>query len=181
MCGYLANPKYDYYCTHCFPHVFPDDPRVAGIQRKTKEIQWVNAILQLPVAAAHDWVWDKPLYVDFHGGCCATKRRIDLRTLVGSVMVAIEIDEDMHKRHAADDEDSRYSDLHMAFSGRFSFLRINSDSYKDNGVKQNPSFALRLAAVDKKLSEIMQAAANMPEDDISPLVQVHHIFYDELD
>jgi hypothetical protein len=30
-----------------------------------------------------EWMYDKPFYVDFHGGCCATKRRIDLRVLLG--------------------------------------------------------------------------------------------------
>ena len=93
--------KYDGYCTHCFSNLFPNDPRTAEIRTKTHEIKWVNALLlNFPDL---DWVWDQPIYVDFSGGCCATKRRIDLRVLVDHNVLywlCIEIDENQHKSYA---------------------------------------------------------------------------------
>ena len=40
---------------------------------------------------------DKPFYVDLHGGCCATKRRIDLRKRINNTLLCIEVDEDQHQ------------------------------------------------------------------------------------
>ena len=42
---------------------------------------------------------DKPFYVDLEGGCCASKRRIDLRKLIGNTMLCIEVDENQHKKN----------------------------------------------------------------------------------
>ena len=39
------------------------------------------------------------MYVDLDGGCCATKRRIDLRKLINNTMLCIEIDEEQHKHY----------------------------------------------------------------------------------
>jgi hypothetical protein len=100
----------------------------------------VNALLEADDLAEYTWTWDKPLYVDFHGGCCATKRRIDLWTVVDGTLVAIEIDERQHKDRAPGYEDARYNDLFMDFSGRYVFLRINPDGYRRKGKKLNPPF-----------------------------------------
>jgi hypothetical protein len=106
------------HCTHCFRNLFPNDPRTAAIQTNSKEIKWVNTLLQSPVLAGSEWRWDKPFYVSFAGGCCNTKRRIDLWTIVGNVLVAVEIDEFQHKDRAVDYEETRYNDLAMDFTGR---------------------------------------------------------------
>ena len=36
---------------------------------------------------------DKSFDVDLEGGCCATKRRVDIRKLIGNTMLCIEVDE----------------------------------------------------------------------------------------
>ena len=177
QCGHKGNSKYDKYCTHCFANVFPNDPRTPLIRKNSKEIKWVSALLQSPILEGQDWTWDKAFHVDFMGGCCATKRRIDLWALVDDTIFAIEIDENQHKDRAPDYEESRYNDLFMHFSGRYIFLRINPDPYKVDGVKQDPSFEDRMAAVEDKLAELLADMDEMAED--AELVTVHHLFYDE--
>jgi hypothetical protein len=117
-CGHLGNPKYDKYCTHCFRNLFPEDPRTAAIRTNSKEIKWVNVLLQSPMLGGFDWRHDKPFFVSFAGGCCDTKRRVDLWTIVGNVLLAIEIDEFEHKYRAADYKETRYNDLAMDFTAR---------------------------------------------------------------
>lgn len=184
MCGHLGNPKYDGFCTHCFPQVHPEDPRVRQIRTKSKELQWVNAILEcadLELPDGCEWVHDKPFYVDFLGECCPAKRRIDLHVIIGNTIVAIEIDENQHKAYAASYEDDRYNDLFVTFSGRYVFLRINPDAFKNaSGERVDPPFDERFPAVVQQLQRIIWAAANDSDfDEHAPLVSVQHVFYDE--
>lgn len=178
MCGRRGNPKYDGHCVHCFANLFPGDPRVAQIRTKSKEIKWVNAIMESPEIPDFDWIWDKPIYVDFHGGCCDTKRRIDLRTMVDATILAIEIDEFEHKRYPANDEEARYNNLFLDFSGRYVFLRINPDEFVESasGNIVDPPFEERLAAVCKKINDIVLKIKRGDGDD---LVTVHHMFYSQ--
>lgn len=143
---------------------------------KSKETQWVNGILQSEVAAGCEWTWDKPLYVTYDGGCCNSKRRIDLWTLVGNVVMAIEIDENQHKYYKTDYELNRYQDLVMDFCGRFVFLRINPDSYLQKGVRRNPAFEIRLPLVEKRIEELLTTLGDFNDSD--DMVQIHHMFYD---
>ena len=170
--------KYDGYCTHCFSNLFPNDPRTAEIRTKTHEIKWVNAlILSFPDL---DWVWDQPIYVDFSGGCCATKRRIDLRVLLENQVLywlCIEIDENQHKKYADTDnyEISRYNDLFVDFSGHYIFVRINPDPYWANQERVDPPFEERLNIVCNKIHSVLEKG---PVD--QDLIEIHHLFYDEL-
>jgi len=144
----------------------------------------VNGILQSEIAVGYDWIWDKPLYVTYNGGCCDSKRRIDLWTIIGNVIVAIEIDENQHKYYKPDHEQNRYNDLVMDFTGRFVFLRINPDPFwGPNHTKLDPPFQERLTSVQSKLTDIFQylqesAAEAHKTDD---LVTVHHMFYDAVE
>ena len=93
------------------------------IKKKSKEIRVV-----VYVTAKHGkikWISDKPFYVDFQGGCCDTKRRCDLRTLVDGTLLVIEVDEYQHNRAAYANDDARYDDLFMDFSGKYIFIRFN--------------------------------------------------------
>ena len=178
-CGHRANAKFDKFCTFCFANLFPNDPRTATIHSKSKEIKWVNALLQSAVLADHEWTWDKPFYASLSGGCCDTKRRIDLWAIIEGYIVAIEIDENQHKYRELNYEEMRYNDLVMDFTGRYVFLRINPDPYKVAGVKHDPSFEERLASVEEKLAEILTDIASGSEDDSRKMVDVLHMFYDE--
>ena len=178
-CGHLGNPNYDGYCTHCFGNLFKDDPRTANIHKKSKETKWVNEILtQIPLPG---WTWDKPIYVDFSGGRCSTKRRTDLRLLVehpvkGLFWLCTEIDENQHKYYAADYECERYNDLFLDFSGRYVFLRVNPDPFRFKGQKVDPSFKERFAVVKSATASTLESG---PLED--NLVEVHRLFYDAFD
>jgi hypothetical protein len=164
------------YCTHCFGNLFKDDPRTSQIRTKTKETKWVNEILShLP---GLNWVWDKPIYVDFVGGCCSTKRRIDLRLLVehpqkGLFWLCIEIDENQHKPYAAGYEEGRYNDLFTDFSGRYVFLRVNPDAFRQNGKRVNPPFEERVQEVMGRIRYYLDEGPTSED-----LVQVDHFYYD---
>lgn len=164
------------YCTHCFANLFKDDPRVSQMHKKTKETQWVNYIVtHLPLEG---WVWDRSIYVDFSGGCCATKRRIDLRIMIdhpdkGLFWLGIEIDEHEHKSYAADYEESRYNDLFMDWSGRYVFVRINPDPYRDSeGKRHDPPFEERASQALDLITDIIDKGPSGGD-----LVVVHHLFY----
>jgi hypothetical protein len=167
------------HCVHCFANLFPDDPRTAAIRSNSKEIKWVNALLQSPVLAGLDWVWDKPFYVSFAGGCCNTKRRIDLWVIIGNVLFAIEIDEFQHKDRAVDYEETRYNDLAMDFTGRQIFLRVNPDGFKRLGARLDPPFEERFPIVEAKVAELLEGTIAQEQDESDALVQVHHLFYDD--
>ena len=139
---------------------------------------WVNALLQSETLATYDWVWDKPFYVSFDGGCCNTKRRVDLWCIIGNVLFAIEIDENQHKDRAENYEETRYNDLAMDFTGRQIFLRINPDSFVVDGVKQDPSFEERLNIVEQKIAELLELIDVEQHEDSFQFIQVHHLFYD---
>lgn len=169
------------YCTHCFRNLFKDDPRVAQIRSKSKENLWVNKILGTiqPPDNASEWVWDKKIWVDFHGGCCESKRRIDLRLLVqhktkGLFWLCIEIDEHQHKSYAAGYEIARYNDLFMDFSGRYVFLRVNPDPFRCGGKHTDIPFEERFEQVHKAILQFLESGPLTEEQ----LVEVYHYFYD---
>eukprot|EP00879_Flechtneria_rotunda_P011742 GHRR01012263.1.p1 GENE.GHRR01012263.1~~GHRR01012263.1.p1 ORF type:complete len:185 (+),score=10.74 GHRR01012263.1:879-1433(+) len=93
QCGHIGNLKYNRQYALCFANLFPSDPRIAAIRSKSKEVMWVNALLQSIALGNHECHWDKPFYMDLFEGCCATKRCIDLWAVVGNTIIAIEIDE----------------------------------------------------------------------------------------
>jgi hypothetical protein len=146
-CPTWGNKKYNGYCTHCFANLFPNHPKTTQIRQKSKELQVVNYI----TTVYKEFIHDKPFYTDLEGGCCSTKRRIDLRKLIGNTMLCIEIDENQHKYYIHIDEKVRYDDLFMDFSGKYVFIRYNPDTYKENGVRKNPHFETRM----KKLKDLI--------------------------
>ena len=70
------------------------------------------------------------------GGCCATKRRIDLRKIINNTLLCIEVDEEQHKSYVKHDESNRYNDLFMDISGKYIFIRYNPDKFADKDKKQ---------------------------------------------
>ena len=122
-CKTIGNRKLNGYCSHCFVNLFPDDPRALTVKRKSKEIQVMTYIY---IYSKYDgFKNDKPFYVDLEGGCCETKRRIDLRKLIGNTMLCIEVGENQHKRYIKENERNRYDDLFIDFSGKYIFIRYN--------------------------------------------------------
>ena len=72
------------------------------------------------------FVHDRPLYT---GNCdCSHRRRIDHRKLIDNTILAIETDEFGHKGYDKKDEEIRYDDLYMIYSGKWIFIRFNPDN-----------------------------------------------------
>ena len=91
----------DRFCTHCFAHLFPDELRTLTIRKKSKELQVVAHI----ASTYGGFVHEKLLHIDLQGGCCSTKRRIDVRRLINNTMLCIEGDEEQHKSYIKQDEE----------------------------------------------------------------------------
>ena len=70
------------------------------------------------------------------------------------------------------------SELIMDFTGRFVFLRINPDPFKEHGQRRDPPFEQRLKEAESTLTNILEQVEDCDEDDTQDLVQVSHLFYD---
>jgi len=161
--------KYDGYCATCFQHLFPNDPLTFQIRSKTKEIEvrdFINTIFE-------GFVHDKPLYT---GNCdCTHRRRIDHRKLIGNTMLATETDENQHIYYDKKDEEARYNDLNMIYSGKWIFIRFNPDKYKDkNGKSKNPMLSTRLPILQKEIEKQIKRI----ENDENKELEIIHLYYD---
>jgi hypothetical protein len=173
-CRTRGNRKLNGFCSHCFANMFPSDPKTLSIRTKSKELKVVSHISQ----KFDGFINDKPLYVDLQGGCCATKRRIDLRKLIGNTMLCIEVDEDQHKSYIKKDDEIRYNDLYMDWSGKFLFIRYNPDKFKDKYNKtKNPFFDTRMDVLEACINKHVE---RINKDENNDLIEIHHIFYDEV-
>ena len=172
-CRTKGNRKLNGYCSHCFVNLFPDDPRALAVGKKSKELQ----VMTHTFSKYSGFKNDKPFYVDLEGGCCETKRRIDLRKLIGNTMLCIEVDENQHKYYIKEKEIERYNDLFMDFSGKYIFIRYNPDKYIDKlGKSKNPMFETRMEILEKSINKHIKRIENGENHD---LVEIHHLLYDE--
>jgi hypothetical protein len=169
-CKMYGNVKYKYYCTHCFTNMFPSDPLVLQVHKKSKE----NYVRDFLNEYFDGFVHDHPLWI---GECdCSHRRRIDHRKLIGNTLLCIETDEKQHKRYDVEDEKIRYDDLYMVHGGKFIFIRFNPDSYTNNfNDRVNPNIKHRM---DDLMTEIEKHIERINNDDNSELLEVHYLFYD---
>ena len=166
----FCNPKYKGYCTQCFSRNFPTDPLTYMIRSKTKEIAVRNFINDNFENFQHD----KTL---FTAHCdCSIRRRIDHRKLIGNTLLVIETDENQHKSYDKMDEETRYDDLYMAFSGKWVYIRFNPDKYKaNNGKNKNPNIATRLFTLKDEINKQINRIEN---DENNDLVERIYLYYD---
>ena len=170
LCETSGNPKYNGYCTHCFIHLFPNDPLAKEVHQKSKEIVVKNYINE----NFQGFIHDKPIWT---GNCeCTHRRRIDHRKLIGNTLLCIETDENQHKYYKENDEKIRYDDVMMIHGGKFIFIRFNPDKYKENNKEKNPLMKTRLAALSKEIEKQIDRIAN--EKNIE-LVEVITMYYDK--
>ncbi len=109
---------------------------------------------------------------------------MDMWTLCGNTVVAVEIDEDEHKHYLEGYEVVRYQDLLMDFTGRLVFLRINPDCFRRAGRQMNPPFEQRAVEAIRRLREIIHSVERWgssygPVDAEALLIEIHHLFYSE--
>ena len=170
FCDTRISNKYKGYCSHCFQHLFPNDPLTLQFRYKTKEI----AVRDFINANFKGWQHDKCLYT---GNCdCTHRRRIDHRVLVGNTLLVVETDENQHKGYDEMDEEVRYDDLFMVHGGKWIYIRFNPDKYKSkNGKNKNPEIATRLFALQKQIETQLARISN---EENTEILERHYMYYD---
>ena len=166
----LGNKKYRGYCTRCFGKLFPLDPLTFQIRCKTKE----TAVRDFINANYQGFQHDRPL---FTGQCnCTHRRRIDHRILIGNTLLAIETDENQHKSYEQMDEEARYNDLFMAYSGKWVYIRFNPDIYRSKkGKRKNPTISTRLYRLKEEIDKQIKRIKN---GENTELVERVYLYYD---
>ena len=166
----LGNKKYKNYCTRCFLNNFPTDPLTFQIRCKTKEITVRDFINTHFEGFQHDKILET-------GHCdCSIRRRIDHRKLIGNTLLVIETDENQHKSYPQMDEQTRYDDLFMAFSGKWIYIRFNPDKYiSKNGISKNPMISTRLAQLKQ---EIERQIERIQKEENKDLIERVYLYYD---
>ena len=168
-----GNKKYKNYCIECFRRNFPLDPLTFQIRSKTKEIavrDYINANFE---GFQHDKIMTTS-HCD-----CSIKRRIDHRYLINNTLLVIETDENQHKSYDKMDEETRYDDLYMAFSGKWIYIRFNPDKYiNKTGTRKNPTIANRLYVLKDEIEKQMKRIEN---DENIELVERIYLYYDGYD
>lgn len=167
-----GNPKYSNYCTQCFIRKFPTDPRTFLVRKKSDEIIVRDFLYaNFPTLGL---LHDQPLWT--HNCECNHRRRIDLRTLIGNTMLAIEVDEYQHKHYDEKDEEIRYDDVFMIHSGKWVFIRFNPHLYKnEKGLRVNPQRDKRLAYLKSFIEKQVERITN---EQNTELLEIHKLFYD---
>ena len=166
----IGNKKYKNYCTECFRRNFPLDPLTFQIRCKTKEIAVRDYINENFEGFQHDKIMTTS-HCD-----CSIKRRIDHRFLINNTLLVIETDENQHKSYDEMDEETRYDDLYMAFSGKWIYIRFNPDKYVNkSGTRKNPTIANRLYVLKDEIEKQMKRIEN---DENAELVERIYLYYD---
>ena len=162
--------KYDGYCATCFKRVFPEDPRSTIIYEHTKEIRVRNAITEASNINPlfQGFVHDQSLYT---GHCdCTHRRRVDHRKLIGNTMVAIETDEHAHRSYDEKDEEIRYDDLYMIYSGKWIFIRFNPDTTMTQKSDIEDRIVVLLDVIETQIKRIYS-------EENQELVEIIKLFY----
>ncbi len=95
--------------------------------------------------------------------------------LVGGTILAVEVDERQHSSYDEKDEEIRYHDLYMIFSGKWIFIRFNPDAYTDHkGTRKNQKIASRLPIL---AMEIQRHIKRIEQEENSELVEIHTLYY----
>ena len=111
------------------------------------------------------FVHDMPLWT---GGCdCTHRRRVDHRKLVDGTLLCVETDEHAHAGYDARDEEIRYDDLYMAYSGKWIFIRFNPDG---RGVDMEDKLA-------RLMEEVETQTARIERSENTELVEIVKLFY----
>jgi hypothetical protein len=168
-CDTRAQEKFDGYCAWCFQHLFPEDERTCAMPRKSFETEVASAILAHDASYKHDKRLES-------GGCdCLSRRRIDFWKVIGNTMLAIEVDEHQHRMYDSVDEQNRYDDLFMVFSGKWIFIRFNPNAYRENGKAKNSPLKERLP---KLLDAIRTHEERAIKEKNMNLIEIHRLFFD---
>ena len=74
------------------------------------------------------------------------------------------------------DEQVRYDDLMMAFTGKWIYIRFNPDKYLNKkGKNSNPTISKRLHILQKEIEKQIKRIEN---EENTELLERHYLFYD---
>ena len=165
-----GNPKYKNYCSTCYSYNFPLDPLTLQIRKKTKEI----AVRDFINSKFEGFQHDKPLWT---GNCdCTIRRRLDHRKLIGNTLLVIETDENQHKSYDEMDEEIRYDDLYMAYSGKWIYIRFNPDVFNNSACdKKNPAITDRFNTLEKEINKHIK---RIEKEKNKELLEIVYLYYD---
>ena len=94
--------------------------------------------------------------------------------MINNTILAIETDERQHRSYDQKDEEIRYDDLYMVFSGKWIFIRFNPDSYLLNGIRKNTLMEVRL---QKLGDEILHQIDRIKRGDNKDLLEIKWLYY----
>ena len=74
------------------------------------------------------------------------------------------------------DEETRYDDLMMAYSGKWIYIRFNPDKYKSiKGKNKNPEISTRLTALKQEIEKQIERIKN---EENTELIERIYMYYD---
>ena len=168
--GMTVNSNRKRRCSRCFQQKFPEEAARMKLRNRTKEIQvrdYINSNYS-------GFIHDKPVYTNHCD--CSIRRRIDVRNIYGNTMLAIECDENQHLDYDEKDVQARVNDLYMAFSGKYIYIRMNPDTFKNHEDKRrNPGLKTRLPRLKE---EIDKQIKRIEVGENRELVEEIFLFYD---
>ena len=162
------NKKHDGFCTHCFKNMFPNDPRTLDIRSKSKELLVKQFLTENHTGFIHDIVLETK-HCD-----CSHRRRIDFRMLINNTLLCVEVDENQHSSYMNDE--IRYNDLYLSFSGKFIFIRFNPDNYRIDGALKKTPIKTRLNSLSE---EINKHATRIENGENIELLEIHKLYYNQ--
>ena len=156
--------KYDGYCSTCFKRCFPKDKRSQKIYENSNEIKVRNKINEV----FPDFIHDKCIYTT--NCACVNRRRIDHRKLIGNTMFAIETDEFGHRSYDPHDEEIRYDDLFMIYSGKWIWIRFNPDSNRESN---KTSFESKLSCLIQEMGNQLKRIENEENEELIEIIKMY--------
>lgn len=169
----INDDEYDGYCKYCFCYLFPVDSRIKNIKIRSKETTVINHVCNNHKGKYYH---DIPMQINFDDGCCVTRRRIDLRQIIGNTILCIEVDENQHKYYPKNDDFERYNQIVLSFTSKYIFIRYNPDKYKRNGIVINTDTTTRLKALSNEINKQIQRINSNENTD---LLEIIHMYYDD--
>ena len=90
--------------------------------------------------------------------------------MIGNTIVAVETDEDAHRRYDKTDEEIRYDDLYMIHSGKWIFIRFNPDITKNQNTDIEDRIVVLLEVIEEQIKRI-------EKEENTELVEIIKLFY----
>jgi hypothetical protein len=164
----------------CFVNNPENADKPAMRNYKTKELEVVNHIKKH--FENYSWVFDKTI----QDGC--SKRRPDIFLDVGTHVLIVEIDENMHSSYECSCENKRIMILSQDIGHRpITFIRFNPDGYTDcNGKKVKSCWSLTKLGVIKiskqkewyeRINKLIETIKHYIEHNSEKMVNTIQLFY----